>query len=198
MKPLFSILPFLLLLLLLTPSITAIENDCSMADTTPCDCTFTTPPTDLNYPNRTFILPGTDCRVCRVVGQLNCVLWGSSGTRYGPLCEDSTNTFPAKCISNWKPKVHDRLPCPVPAGDCHCKHINSTGTFTLPHEDTLEGADFCTVCPRGDELWCTEAGNKRNGYGPLCSGGRLRPTCEGKGCYCNWMTSLTGSSWRKE
>lgn len=100
--------------LLLLPLATAIEIDCSMSETTRCDCMYA--------PGQ--ILMGTDCRVCRIDKQLMCVLWYSSGNRYGPLCEpqkcpegssweDGLKT-PGGCYCDWQVKEHDRMPCPTP------------------------------------------------------------------------------------
>ncbi|ORY15543.1 hypothetical protein BCR34DRAFT_558554 [Clohesyomyces aquaticus] len=155
----------------------AIQVDCSMADTTPCDCIHPTNP-NLN-------LPGTDCRVCRVVGELNCVLWGTNGMRYGPLCEDPTCPpygTSTKCACDWKPKFHERLPCTSPGGECKCHPPNTN--ITIPGEK-------CEVCVEnhtsGDVYWCGEKGNAKNRYGPLCLGEEFSPNCTGKGgCVCFW------------
>ncbi|KAF2680086.1 hypothetical protein K458DRAFT_393359 [Lentithecium fluviatile CBS 122367] len=197
-------LPTFTPILAILSTASAVQIDCTMSDTTRCACTHAptakTPTT----------LPGTDCRVCTFDLIPLCVLWGSSGTRYGPLCEPST-CAPGKtwldgkdegrgCYCDWAPKQLDRELCPTPAGDCKCTHLiyngTNTTTFSLPGQT-------CTVCPTTDAsghqtYQCTETGNKKNGYGPLCTGNELGPQCTGKGCVCNWMVTMAGPGWRNE
>jgi len=83
-------------------------------------------------------------------------------------------------------------------GDCKCSfdRITPSGTVT----STLPGAT-CTVCrgPNGEGPYmCSETGNKKNTYGPVCMGAELGPQCTGRDCVCNWMTTMDGVGWRNE
>lgn len=73
--------------------------------------------------NSTTTLPGTDCRVCRINGDLICHLWGGPSL-YGPLCESKTCPQGKSwldgpqgcegCYCDWGIKQHERMPCPTP------------------------------------------------------------------------------------
>ncbi|KAF2733213.1 hypothetical protein EJ04DRAFT_278240 [Polyplosphaeria fusca] len=141
-------------------------------------------------------------KVCRVEGLLSCVLMGSGGIRYGPLCEDAhcapDTCTPAKCYREWQPKFHERMPCPWPGGDCKCARVyrgpSSTVTASLPGET-------CKVCPvdpndGNTKYYCTEAGNKVNKYGPLCMGPNMTGSvCTGEGCFCDWLVTIDSEGW---
>ncbi|PSN72766.1 hypothetical protein BS50DRAFT_168196 [Corynespora cassiicola Philippines] len=195
----FRISSFFLAVAIIAPFSYSIKVDCSMSETTRCDCIYS--------PDPPWTMAGTDCRVCRVEGQLMCVLWGSPGTRYGPLCEEQEcpngsswedgNNTPGNCHCDWQPKEHERIPCPTPAGDCKCSHVihhsTETSTSTLPGET-------CMVCPdtSNGPYRCTEPGNRMNRFGPLCTGPELGLECTGKSCICNWMTTTAGEAWKNE
>ncbi|KAF2018944.1 hypothetical protein BU24DRAFT_489000 [Aaosphaeria arxii CBS 175.79] len=185
---------------MLLPLVTARDIDCSMSDSTRCDCIYQ------NGADNT--MGGTDCRVCKVDGNFYCVLWGSPGWMYGPLCDATQcppgttwldgKISPGNCYCDWNVKPHDRYPCPTPAGDCKCSYddITPSGTTT----STLPGAT-CVICPEGPAAggyYCTERGNRANKYGPVCMGNELGPQCTGKGCVCNWMTTMDGPGWRND
>ncbi|KAF2264519.1 hypothetical protein CC78DRAFT_616681 [Lojkania enalia] len=194
MSSLFSIFALLTMVLQLA---VAIENDCSMSDSTRCDCIFN------DGPDGT--LRGTDCRVCRVGKEMNlyCVLWGSYGQMYGPLCEDNKcvdgKGTPEGCFCDWQPKEHERVPCPTPAGDCKCEYVLRSPSVTVT--SVLPG-ETCMICPvdmNGSISYqCTEIGNKKNGYGPLCTGPEFGPQCRGNGCFCNWAMTTLGGGWKNE
>lgn len=62
-------------------------------------------------------------------------------------------------------------------------------------------SERCTVCPSagaGDPYLCTETGNMKNSYGPLCMGSEIGPECRGKDCVCNWMATTEGPAWKNE
>lgn len=133
MKNFITALNFIGLFLL---NAVALEVDCSMSDSTRCDCIYSDSPRGS--------LMGTDCRVCRIDKQLMCVLWGSAGDRYGPLCEkpecpkgfswrDQKGT-PQGCHCDWQPKEHERMPCTRPVNH------PCDSTFHLPTYPRLSRA----------------------------------------------------------
>lgn len=81
------------------------------------------------------------------------------------------------------------------AGECKCALTTYNGTQAVT--TSLPGS-VCTVCVATNKgpYMCTETGNKKNEFGPLCMGADLGPECTGRNCVCNWGPSTEGSGWR--
>lgn len=126
-------------------------------------------------------MSGEDCRVCRIDGSLYCVLWGSAGNMFGPLCDNQTcppgyswldgKNTPERCYCDWQVKQHDRKPCPTtvredrPArssvasipdpscqvGECKCSYDAIKPSGTVTSRLPGETCVICPVAGMGDK-----------------------------------------------